>query len=199
MLDLWIYEKAALKEGYLLVCGVDEAGRGSLAGPVYSAAVVLHPGTDIPGLDDSKKLSEKTRNRLFDIITDVALDYAIGFADSREVDDLNILNATYLSMNRAISKLNISPDIVLVDGNRANGVHYQCRCIVGGDGKSATIAAASILAKVSRDRYMLEMADLYPQYCFERHKGYGTKLHYDRLRTYGPCEIHRATFLKKGF
>ena len=195
-MDFWEIERDLQCDGYSLMCGVDEAGRGPLAGPVFAAAVILPFGIDIPGLDDSKKLSEKTRERLFDIITGAALAYGVASADHLEIDRLNILNATFLAMNRAVAMLSVKPDITLIDGNRNNGINVCSRCIIGGDGKSASIAAASILAKVSRDRLMAEMAVEYPQYGFERHKGYGTKLHFENLRKYGLCEIHRKTFLR---
>jgi len=196
-LDIWAIEKELAADGYELICGIDEAGRGPLAGPVYAAAVILPLGVDIRELGDSKKLSEKTRERLFDEILGVASDYGIGVADHAEVDEVNVLKATFLAMNRAVDALTLKPGIALIDGNRDPGVNCRSRCIVGGDGKSASIAAASILAKVSRDRHMTEMAVKYPQYAFERHKGYGTKLHYERLCEHGPSEIHRTTFLKK--
>ena len=148
-------------------------------------------------MNDSKKLSEKKREILYDIILDKAVSYAVAWADEREIDEYNILNATYMAMNRAISELSVNPDITLIDGNRSDGIQYSNKCIVGGDGKSANIAAASILAKVSRDRFMVKMAQEYPQYMFEKHKGYPTKLHYEMIRKYGPCPIHRKTFLKK--
>ena len=192
--SFWDSERKLGESGYTVICGVDEAGRGPLAGPVYAAAVVLPFGAEIPGLDDSKKLTEKIREKLFDEIISTAGDYGVAFADHKEIDELNILNATYLAMNRAIESLKTAPDIALIDGNRSAGIHVNNMCIVGGDGKSASIAAASILAKVSRDRYMLEMAAKYPQYGFEKHKGYGTKLHYERLKEHGPSEIHRLTF-----
>ena len=154
-------------------------------------------GLNIDGLDDSKKLSEKTRDRLYDVIIEKAAAYCVASADHEEIDELNILNATFLAMNRAINGLTIKPDMALIDGNRSKGILLTNECVVGGDGKSASIAAASILAKVSRDRYMLKMAEIYPQYAFEKHKGYGTKLHYERIREYGPSEIHRRTFLRK--
>ena len=194
--DLWEIERGLLSEGYEIICGVDEAGRGPLAGPVYAAAVILPFGTSIPGLNDSKKLSESTRERLFDVITELATDYAAASADHSEIDELNILNATYLAMNRAIGSLKIKAEIAMIDGNRNKGISCKSICIVGGDGKSASIAAASIIAKVSRDRIMTDLAARYPQYGFERHKGYGTRLHYEMLREYGPCEIHRAAFIK---
>ncbi len=196
-MDLWKYESKCRDEGFAAVCGVDEAGRGPLAGPVFAAAVILPFGLDIPGLDDSKKLTEKKRDKLYDIIISSAVSYGIASASHEEIDELNILNATYLAMNRAIAQLTTEPDIALIDGNRTEGIEYNCRCIIGGDGLSASIAAASILAKVSRDRLMYELAEKYPEYCFDRHKGYGTKLHYEMLRKYGPSEIHRKSFLKK--
>jgi len=196
-LDLWRIEREFRAAGYEVICGVDEAGRGPLAGAVYAAAVILPFEIDIPGLNDSKKLTEKKRNELYNIIIESSLSYAIASADQNEVDEINILNATYLAMNRALEKLSIKPAISLVDGNRGSGITHENRCIIGGDGLSASIAAASVSAKVSRDRYMLEMAEIYPQYAFEKHKGYGTKLHYERLNEYGPCELHRASFLKK--
>ena len=165
-----------------------------MAGPVYAAAVILPFGAEITGLDDSKKLTEKMRVKLFDEILSNVIDYSVAFANHKEVDELNILNATYLAMNRAIESLKAAPDIALIDGNRSAGIRMNNMCIVGGDGKSASIAAASILAKVSRDRHMLEMAAKYPLYGFEKHKGYGTKLHYEKLKEHGPSEIHRMTF-----
>ena len=194
-MDLWQIERVMLAEGYRIISGVDEAGRGPLAGPVFAAAVILPFGVDIPQLNDSKKLSDKTRERLFSEITEKALSYAVASADHVEIDELNILNATFLAMNRAYDMLSLVPDISLVDGNANRGLDFVNKCVVGGDAKSASIAAASILAKVSRDRYMLEMAEKYPQYGFERHKGYGTKLHFENLREHKPCEIHRKTFL----
>ena len=197
-MNLWEIEReVTAREGIVTVCGVDEAGRGPLAGPVCAAAVILPPGTVIEGLNDSKKLSEKKREKLYDVILEKAVAYGIASASEKEIDEINILNATYLAMNRAIEKLSLAPDIALIDGNRSAGIACNNMCVVGGDGKSASIAAASILAKVTRDRYMLEMAKQYPEYLFEKHKGYGTKLHYEKLREYGPSEIHRVTFLKK--
>ena len=195
-MDLWDIERSLRSEGYTIVCGVDEAGRGPLAGPVYASAVIFPADIEIRGLNDSKKLSEKTRETLFDIIIDKASAYSIAYADHTEIDRLNILNATFLARRRAVDALGQKPDVALIDGNRDPGVGFYTRCIVGGDGKAACIAAASILAKVSRDRFMVDMAIKYPQYGFERHKGYGTKLHYEMLREYGPSEIHRKTFLK---
>ena len=198
-IDLWEIEKNLTDEGFRHICGVDEAGRGPLSGAVYAAAVILPLGTDIPGLNDSKKLSEKKRAELYEQIISTAEAYAISYADHTEIDNLNILNATYLAMNRAIKLLKVTPDIAIIDGNRTDGIEILNRNVVGGDGKSASIAAASILAKVTRDNHMLDMAVKYPNYAFEKHKGYGTKLHYERLREFGPCEIHRAAFLKKFF
>ena len=200
-MNFWAIESEYKDQGYEIICGVDEAGRGPLAGPVVAAAVVLPFGLEIPGLNDSKKLSESAREKLFNQITEESIAFAIASASHTEIDELNILQATYLAMNRAIedllAKINNSNSICLIDGNRNEGIKYNSVCIVGGDGKSASIAAASILAKVSRDSYMLKMSKEYPMYGFEKHKGYGTKLHYERLLEFGPCEIHRATFLKK--
>ncbi len=193
----WEIEENLRNDGFGLVCGIDEAGRGPLAGPVFAAAVILPEDADIPGLDDSKKLSEKKRELLYDIIIEKALYYGIASASESEIDEVNILNAVYMAMNRAADKLGIEPEICLIDGNRNKGITRNSMCVVKGDSKCACIAAASILAKVSRDRYMLEMAEKYPQYAFEKHKGYGTALHYERIREYGPSEIHRMTFLKK--
>ena len=195
--DLYRMEEELRAEGFPVVCGVDEAGRGPLAGPVYAAAVILPPGLRIPGLNDSKKLSEKKREDLFEIITREAVSYGIASAGPEEIDELNILNAVYLAMNRATAQLDPVPDLRLIDGNRNKGIEGVSRCIVKGDANCACIAAASILAKVSRDRIMLRMAERYPQYGFEKHKGYGTALHYEKLREFGPCEIHRRSFLKK--
>ena len=194
--DLWYFENEMIASGHRTVCGVDEAGRGPLAGSVFAAAVILPAGIDIQGLDDSKKLSEKTRDRLFDEILTKALSTGVASAGHEEIDELNILQATFLAMGRAVGQLDIKPDIVLIDGNRDPKIGLRSRCIVGGDGKSASIAAASILAKVSRDKHMRIMAERYPGYFFEKHKGYGTKLHYEMLEKYGPCGIHRLTFLK---
>lgn len=190
-------ENKALSEGYNIICGVDEAGRGPLAGPVYAAAVILPKGHIIEGVNDSKKLSEKKRELLFDSICEECVCYSIGIATEKEIDEINILQATYLAMKRAVDGLAVKPDIALIDGNRKPGLNIDEWTIVKGDAKSANIAAASILAKVSRDRYMLEMAEKYPQYQFEKHKGYGTKLHYEMIEKYGISEIHRKTFLKK--
>ena len=196
-IDLWLYEKEAFADGFQLVCGVDEAGRGPLAGPVCAAAVMLPPGLVIPGLNDSKKLSEKKREALYDTIRAQALSYGIAFATVEEIEECNILGATFLAMNRAIAQLTPQPGLALIDGNRSAGITVPSRCVVGGDGKCADIAAASVLAKVTRDRYMRDMAQTYPQYGFEKHKGYGTAAHYAAIREYGACPIHRPSFLKK--
>lgn len=178
-------------------CGVDEAGRGPLAGPVFAAAVILPNGIDIKGLDDSKKISEKNREYLFDIIKDIAVDYAISNATVEEINEYNILNATFLAMRRAVSSLKIVPKVILVDGNRDPKFEFATDCIIKGDSKYASIAAASILAKVARDRYMLEMAKIYPEYGFDKHKGYGTQIHYNALKQFGPSPIHRTLFIRK--
>ena len=193
----WELENEAHARGFAVVCGVDEAGRGPLAGPVYAAAVILPRGLVIPGLNDSKKLTEKRREQLFDEICEQAEDYSIAFATVEEIEERNILGATFLAMNRALEQLDPQPELALIDGNRNTGILVPSRCVVKGDAKCADIAAASILAKVTRDRYMLEQAKLYPEYRFEQHKGYGTKLHYEALREYGPSPIHRMSFLKK--
>lgn len=195
--DLWSLENALLDEGSAPLCGVDEAGRGPLAGPVCAAAVILPHGLVIDGLDDSKKLSEKKREALYAQIIASAVSYGIAFADVAEIEEHNILAATFLAMNRAIAQLAPHPALALIDGNQTKGIVYPCRCVVGGDGKCASIAAASILAKVTRDRLMAEYAEKYPQYGFDKHKGYGTQVHYAALRAYGSCEIHRLSFLKK--
>jgi ribonuclease HII len=197
MTELWQLENEIYDEGYKLVCGVDEAGRGPLAGPVCAAAVILPRNAVIEGLNDSKKLTEKKREELFEPIKSLALCYGIAFATVDEIEERNILNATFLAMNRAISQLSPTPELALIDGNRNTGIEIQSRCIVKGDSRCADIAAASVLAKVTRDRYMLEMAEKYPEYHFEQHKGYGTKLHYEAIRQYGPCELHRPSFLRK--
>lgn len=197
MSDLWNYEHICYDEGFEIVCGIDEAGRGPLAGPVCAAAVVLPRDLEIEGLNDSKKLSDKRRRVLFDEITAQAVTYGIAFATEQEIDEINILQATFLAMRRALAQLSIQPSIALIDGNRETDFGLPVRTIVKGDSLSANIAAASILAKVSRDDFMLEQAKLYPEYGFDIHKGYGTKAHYEALRKYGPCPIHRRTFLKK--
>ncbi|MEF9971648.1 MAG: ribonuclease HII [Oscillospiraceae bacterium] len=194
---LWEIETEILNSGVSPICGVDEAGRGPLAGPVCAAAVILPPGLEIPGLNDSKKLSAKRREALFDIIRAEAVSFGIAFASVEEIEELNILGATYLAMNRAISCLSPAPALALIDGDRNKGIKCESRTIVGGDGKCASIAAASILAKVSRDRLMTELDKKYPQYGFAKHKGYGTAAHYADLREFGVSEIHRPSFLKK--
>jgi ribonuclease HII len=196
MNDLWIFEQQYTDNGSLTVAGVDEAGRGPLAGPVYAAAVILPFGTEIEGLNDSKKLSEAKREKLFDIITDKAVAYGIASASEKEIDGINILEATFLAMNRALKQIEGSFDLALIDGNRNKGIEYPSVTVIKGDALCADIAAASILAKVSRDRFMYTMAEKYPQYGFEKHKGYGTKLHYENIAKYGVCPIHRKTFLK---
>lgn len=197
MTELWTLENEIYNEGFTLLCGVDEAGRGPLAGPVCAAAVILPRGAEIEGLNDSKKLTEKKREELFEPIRDKAISCGIAFATVEEIEEKNILNATFLAMNRALAQLEPKPALALIDGNRSTGITFPNRCVVKGDAKCADIAAASVLAKVSRDRYMIEIAEKYPQYHFEQHKGYGTKLHYDALREYGPSPIHRMSFLKK--
>ena len=196
-MDLWVYEREAFDAGIKLVCGVDEAGRGPLAGPVCAAAVILPPGLEIPGLNDSKKLTDKKRRELYDIMIEQAVSYGIAFASEQEIDEINILQATFLAMERAMQKLSPQPELALIDGNRTKDFGLPVRTIVKGDSLSASIAAASILAKVTRDRLMEEYDAQYPQYGFAVHKGYGTRRHYAALREYGPCEIHRRTFLKK--
>lgn len=197
MTDMWAIEREFYEKGYGCICGVDEAGRGPLAGPVCAAAVILPPNLDLPGLNDSKKLTDKKRRALYPVILEKALAYGIAFADHEEIDRINILQATYLAMERALSQLNIRPDMVLIDGNRAKDFGLPVTTVVHGDALSANIAAASILAKVTRDDYMDEMAQKYPQYGFEIHKAYGTKAHYAALTEFGPSPIHRMTFLKK--
>ncbi|WP_308527611.1 ribonuclease HII [uncultured Oscillibacter sp.] len=201
-MDLWTYEREQWNHGFSTLCGVDEAGAGPLAGPVYAAAVILPREIDLPGLNDSKKLTPKKRDALFDAITAAAVAWSVASVTAEEIDELDILNARMLAMDRAIEGLSIQPDLCLIDGNRDHGSAVAITAphitLVGGDGKSASIAAASILAKVSRDRYVTDVLDReYPQYQFARHKGYGTKLHYEMLDRYGPCPAHRRTFLKK--
>ena len=198
--DLWALERACREEGYSPVCGCDEAGAGPLAGPVYAAAVILPFGAELPGLNDSKKLTEKKREALFPVIREQAVAWAVARVEAAEIDETDILSARMKAMQLAIDQLTPAPDFALLDGNRDHGrsaaVTTPHRMIVKGDSLSASIAAASILAKVSRDRYMKEIAAQYPQYEFDRHKGYGTKRHYELLRQYGPSPIHRRTFLK---
>lgn len=180
-----------------VICGVDEAGRGPLAGPVCAAAVILPEHLQIPGLNDSKKLSDKKRRELFPIIQQQAIAYGIGLASEAEIDEINILQATFLAMRRALEQLTVRPEIALIDGNRETDFGLPVKTVVKGDSLSANIAAASVLAKVTRDNIMVELAQQYPEYGFEIHKGYGTKAHYEALRTYGPSPIHRRSFLKK--
>lgn len=180
-----------------LICGVDEAGRGPLAGPVCAAAVILPKGLVIPGLNDSKKLSDKRRRELFPIIQQEAVSFGIAFASQEEIDEINILQATFLAMRRAMEQLNPQPEVALIDGNRETDFGVPCKTVIKGDSLSANIAAASVLAKVTRDNWMMEAAEKYPGYGFEVHKGYGTKAHYAALEKLGPCPIHRRTFLKK--
>ena len=201
-MELWNIEKEYLDAGLAYVCGVDEAGAGPLAGPVYAAAVILPPYCEIEGLNDSKKLTEKKREKLFDIIRQQAVAYSIARVEAEEIDDTDILSARMKAMQLAIGGLAVQPQMALIDGNRDKGKSAAITAphvtVIGGDGKSASIAAASILAKVSRDRYVVEELEReYPQYQFAKHKGYGTKLHYDMLDQYGPCAAHRKTFLKK--
>ncbi len=191
------YEKSAIQNGYKLICGVDEAGRGPLAGPVCAAAVILPHDCQIDGLNDSKKLSEKKRELLFDIIKEKALAYNIAYGTLEEIETYNILEATYIAMNRAVNDLSLKPDFALIDGNRVpKGIAIPCETVVKGDMKSCSIAAASILAKVTRDRLMIEYGNKYPEYNFQKHKGYGTKEHYEAIKQHGVCEIHRLSFLK---
>lgn len=197
MTELWELENEIYASGISSVCGVDEAGRGPLAGPVCAAAVMLPRGLEIAGLNDSKKLTEKKREALFDEIKEKAIAYGVAFASVEEIEELNILNATFLAMNRAINSLSVSPELALIDGNRNSGIEMPSRCVIKGDGCCADIAAASILAKVTRDRYMLQMAEQYPGYGFEKHKGYGTKQHYEAIRALGASPIHRTSFLRK--
>ncbi len=196
-LSLLERENELKNEGFNLIAGIDEAGRGPLAGRVYAAAVILPDGVIIEGLDDSKKLSEKKREMLFSEITEKAVAYSIQYATEEEIDEINILNATHLAMNRAADGLNIKPDYCIIDGNSIKNMSYPHETMVKGDAKSASIAAASILAKVSRDRYITELAEKYPEYGFEKHKGYGTRLHTDAILKYGVLPIHRRSFLKK--
>ena len=201
-MSFWDFEREQWSSGCALVCGVDEAGAGPLAGPVYAAAVILPRDLEIPGLNDSKKLTEKKREALFDIITAQAESYCIARVEAAEIDEIDILNARMKAMQLAIDGLSVKPDMALIDGNRDHGSRHAITTphltIVGGDGKSASIAAASILAKVARDRFVsTELHKLYPEYQFAKHKGYGTKLHYEMLDKYGPCPQHRVTFLKK--
>ncbi len=195
--DLWSIERTCFESGCQLICGVDEAGRGPLAGPVCAAAVILPPELQIPGLNDSKKLTDKKRRELFDVIVSEAVSYGIAMVSETEIDEINILQATFRAMEQAVARMDVHPDLVLVDGNRSPGLPLPVKTVVKGDSLSANIAAASILAKVTRDRFMEQMDQVYPQYGFAVHKGYGTKRHYEALREYGPSSLHRMTFLKK--
>ena len=195
--NMWEIENSCYSEEIEVICGVDEAGRGPLAGPVCAAAVILPKGLELPGLMDSKKLTDKKRRELYPLIQEQAIAYGIGFATEQEIDEMNILQATFLAMQRALDQLQVKPDLALIDGNRQKDFGVPARTVVKGDSLSANIAAASILAKVTRDNLMVEMAQKYPQYNFEIHKGYGTKAHYAALTEHGPCPIHRTTFLKK--
>ena len=196
MLEFTI-ENEQYEKGYKVICGVDEAGRGCLCGPVYAAAVVLPIDYSHTDLNDSKKISPKKRDILFDDIIQKAVAYSVAFATVDEIEEINILNAAMLAMRRAVAGLGVKVDLALVDGNIARGFECETKTVVKGDSISPSIAAASILAKVSRDRYITEIAKIYPQYAFEKHKGYATKEHINAIRTYGPCEIHRPSFLKK--
>ena len=196
-LNMWAYEEEVFSQGHKLVCGIDEAGRGPLAGPVCAAAVILPPHLEIPGLTDSKKLTDKKRRELMPIIKEQAIAWGIGFASHEEIDQINILQATYLAMERALEQLQVKPEFALIDGNRAKDFGLPVKTVVKGDSLSANIAAASVLAKVIRDDLMEEQAQEYPGYGFEVHKGYGTKAHYEALTQKGPSPIHRMTFLKK--
>ena len=195
--NMWVIEDECRAEGYTVICGVDEAGRGPLAGPVCAAAVILPDHLELPGLNDSKKLSDKKRRELFPLIKEQAIAYGIGLADEKEIDEINILQATFLAMERAIAQLQGKADLALIDGNRAKDFGLPVKTVVKGDSLSASIAAASILAKVTRDDMMEAYAEDYPGYGFEVHKGYGTKAHYAALTEKGPSPIHRMTFLKK--
>ena len=195
--NLWEIEDGYFAEGVGIICGVDEAGRGPLAGPVCAAAVILPPHIEIPGLNDSKKLTDKRRRELMPVIKEKAISWGIGFASHEEIDEINILQANFLAMERAIADLKVKPDLALIDGNREKDFGIPVKTVVKGDSRSASIAAASVIAKVTRDDLMLAEAEKYPAYGFDIHKGYGTKAHYEALRDHGPSPIHRMTFLKK--
>ena len=197
IVNMWEIEDGFYEQGVSVICGVDEAGRGPLAGPVCAAAVILPKHLELPGLTDSKKLTDKKRRELFPIIQEQAIAYGIGFATENEIDEINILQATFLAMQRALDQLSEKPEIALIDGNREKDFGIPVKTVVKGDSLSLNIAAASVLAKVTRDNLMLEMAEEYPEYGFDIHKGYGTKAHYEALRQHGPGPIHRMTFLKK--
>lgn len=195
--NMWEIENSCFSENVRVICGVDEAGRGPLAGPVCAAAVILPRDLDLPGLTDSKKLTDKKRRELFPVIKEKAVAYGIGFASEQEIDEINILQATFLAMKRAMDALEVKPDLALIDGNRETDFGVPVKTVVKGDSLSLNIAAASVLAKVTRDDLMLDQAKVYPEYGFDIHKGYGTKAHYASLREHGPSPIHRMTFLKK--
>jgi ribonuclease HII len=195
--EMWAIENELYDEGYQLICGIDEAGRGPLAGPVCAAAVILPANAEIPGLNDSKKLSDKKRRELLPLIKETAVAYAIVMVDEKTIDEINILQATFRAMEQAANQLNIKPDYILVDGNKLPALSVPAKAVVHGDSLSASIAAASVLAKVTRDDFMLEQAKQYPEYGFDIHKGYGTKAHTAAILEHGPCAIHRTTFLKK--
>ncbi len=195
-MSLFEFDKEFKKEGYNIICGVDEAGRGPLAGPVYACAIIMKEDFIIPEVNDSKKLTEKKREALYDIILENALDWSVASVSEKEIDEINILNATMKAMDMAILGLKVVPDLALIDGNQNRGIKQNNKTIIKGDSKSYNIAAASIIAKVTRDRFIIKMDELYPQYGFKKHKGYGTKEHIENIRKYGPCEIHRRTFLK---
>lgn len=197
IVNMWEIENELHQEGFQIICGVDEAGRGPLAGPVCAAAVILPMGLEIPGLTDSKKLTDKKRRELFPIIKEQAIAYGIGLASHEEIDEINILQATYLAMERAMQQLSVKPDIAMIDGNRSKDFGLPVRTVIKGDSLSANIAAASILAKVTRDDLMMELALQYPEYGFDVHKGYGTKAHYEALRNHDASPVHRKSFLKK--
>jgi len=196
-INLWEIEAQCFEGGFDCICGIDEAGRGPLAGPVCAAAVILPKGLEIAGLNDSKKLTDKKRRELYDVIIEQAEAYGIAFASEQEIDEINILQATFLAMERAVKALGVQPDLALVDGNRAPALGMPVKTVVKGDSLSASIAAASILAKVTRDRLLEKLDEAYPQYGFAVHKGYGTKRHYEALREFGPSPVHRVSFLKK--
>lgn len=196
-MSLFEYDISVKEEGYNIICGVDEAGRGPLAGPVFACAIIMKEDFIIPEVNDSKKLTEKKREALYDLILENAVAYSVALVDEKEIDEINILNATMKAMEMAINGLKVKPDLALIDGNQNRGITTNNRTVVKGDAKSYNIAAASIIAKVSRDRFIIKMDELYPEYGFKKHKGYGTKEHMDAIRKYGPCEIHRRSFLKK--
>ena len=197
VINMWEIEDSFYEQGFQVICGVDEAGRGPLAGPVCAAAVILPKHHEIPGLTDSKKLTDKRRRELFPLIKEQAVAYSIAIATHEEIDQINILQATFLAMQRALDQLGVKPDLALIDGNREKDFGVEVQTVIKGDSLSANIAAASILAKVTRDDMMLELAKEYPQYGFDCHKGYGTKQHYEALDTYGTCPFHRISFLRK--